>query len=153
MHTIQIECNETCCCRGKHATPVTYMQIGTCTYSCVCSVPIGYMHIILEASLFHWTHAFLVGYRLFMSIASVGHCTWKGWSCAHLVGAVMPLDCDLHTIDAQFFVQRLHTIYIIVHTIQIECNETCCCRGNMQSMFYTYALVHALECNVTCSCC
>ena len=50
---------------------------------------------------------------------------------------------DLHTMDAPFFVFRLHTIYIIVHAIQIECNE------NMQllrkhAMPITCTLVHAL---------
>ena len=58
-----------------------------------------------------------------MLIACMGYCTRKGWSCAHLVGAVMPQEGDLHTNDAPFFVFRLHTIYIIVHAIGIECNE------------------------------
>ena len=70
-------------------------------------------------------YIFLVGDRLFILIACVGYCKQKGWSCAHLVGAVMIVEGDLNTIDAPFFVFRLHTIYIIVDAIQIECN------GNM----------------------
>ena len=112
-----------CSCCGKHAVPVTYIHIGTCTYFCVCPVLIEYMHILLDTSWFHWTHAFLVGYRLFILIACVRYCKRKEWSCAHLVGAVMVWEGALQTIDPPFVVFRLHTICIIVDAIQIECNE------------------------------
>ena len=35
----------------------------------------------------------------------------------------MIVEGDLHTIDAPFFVFRLHTVYIIVDAMQIEYNE------------------------------
>ena len=99
--------------------------IGTCIYSCVCPVLIGYIHIILETSWFHWTHAFLVGYRLFILIAYVGYCKRKRWSCAHLVGAVMVIEGDLHTIDAPFSVFRLLTIYVIVRAMRTHVMKSC----------------------------
>ena len=58
VHAVQIECNENMqlLC-NMHAY---YMHIGACIDACVCPVPIGYMHITLEASRVHWTHAFLL---------------------------------------------------------------------------------------------
>ena len=59
-----------------------------------------------------------------------------------MVGSVVVIEEDLHTIDAQLFVFRLNTMYFIVHVIQIECN------ANMQLLWkhavpITCTLVHA----------
>ena len=60
-----------------------------------------------------------------------------------MVGTVVVIEEDLHTIDAQLVVFRLNTMYIIVRAIQIECNE------NMQLLRkhpvpITCTLVHAI---------
>ena len=115
VHAIQIERIENMKLLRKHAVPIT-CTFGTCTVACICPVPIGHMHIILEASCIIG-HMHLVGSRLFILIAYVGFCKRKGWSCTHLVGMVVVIEEDLHKMDAPLFVFRLHTIYILGHAI------------------------------------
>ena len=123
VHAIQIECNENMYLLWKTRSPCYIHGHWYMHFSHICPIYIGSMHIILEVSWFHCTNAFRVGYWLFRLIACVGYGMRKGWSCAHLVGVVLVVDGDLHTFDAPFFVFRLHTIYINVDAIQIECNE------------------------------
>ena len=65
-----------------------------------------------------------------------------------MVGTVVVIEEDLHKINAPLFVFRLHTIFIIVHAIQIECNE------NMQLLHETCSAyyMHIGTCIDPCVC-
>ena len=52
-----------------------------------------------------------------------------------MVGTVVVIEEGLHTMDAPLFVFRLHTFYIIVHAIQIKCNENMQLLCNMHAYY------------------
>ena len=107
----------------------------------------------------YWIHAYHIGSKL----TSMDKCIscWIQAVCIDciyrvlqtermvlgLVGTVVVIEEDLHTMDAPFFVFRLHTIYIIVHAIQIECSE------NMQLLCNMHAYyMHIGTCIDACVC-